>query len=192
MSELERCLAAGGVVVFPTDTVYGLGCDALDPAAVRRLYALKGRPAEKPAAVLWSRLADALEDLDELGVRTRDALRALLPGPVTVLVPNPGRRYPLAGGAALGLRVPAIPLPVRRPLLQSSANASGGPDPRRLEEVPPAIRGGADLVIDGGELPGTPSTVIDLTAYEVDGTWRVVRAGALGPAAVAARFSGLG
>jgi L-threonylcarbamoyladenylate synthase len=188
LTDLDRCVAAGGVVVLPTDTVYGLACDAADAGAVDRLYALKGRPREKPAAVLWGDVDAALADLDELGPRTRAAVRALLPGPVTVLVPNPGGRYPLAGGEALGVRVPASRLGLSRPLLQSSANESGGPDPRRLDEVPAAIRAGADLVIDGGDLPGTPSTVVDLTAYEADGRWRVVRPGAVSAAEVAARL----
>ncbi|MCA1689576.1 MAG: L-threonylcarbamoyladenylate synthase, partial [Actinobacteria bacterium] len=188
-TELDRCLADGGVVVFPTDTVYGLGCDVENPEAVRRLYTLKGRPREKPAAVLWGRLEMALADLDEeLGPRTRAAVVAVLPGAFTLLLPNPGRRYALAGGEALGLRVPATRLPDCRPLLQSSANLAGGPDPRRLDEVPTAILDGADLVLDGGELPGTPSTVIDLTGFEATGSWRLVRSGALGPAEVAALF----
>jgi L-threonylcarbamoyladenylate synthase len=187
VTELDRCLAAGGVVVFPTDTVYGLGCDVENPEAVRRLYALKGRPPEKPAAVLWGRLETALSDLDaELGPRTRAAVAAILPGAFTLLLPNPHRRFALAGGEALGLRVPATRLPDCRPLLQSSANLAGGPDPRRLDDVSPAILAGADLVLDGGELPGTPSTVIDLTGFEETGAWRVVRAGALGSAEIAA------
>jgi L-threonylcarbamoyladenylate synthase len=190
LSELDRCLAAGGVVVFPTDTVYGLGCDAENADAVRRLYALKGRPREKPAAVLWASVDAALGDLAELGPRTRAAMGKLLPGPVTVLVPNPARRYPLAGGKALGVRVPAATgLAPGRPLLQSSANAAGGPDPRRLDEVPRAIREGADLVVDGGELPGTSSTVVDLTGYETGGAWSVLRAGAIDAAEVAARLA---
>jgi L-threonylcarbamoyladenylate synthase len=188
---LADCLAAGGVAVFPTDTVYGLGCDAASPAAVRRLYALKGRPADKPAAVLWDSVDAALDDLDDLGPRTRAAARALLPGPVTLLVPNPGRRYPLAGGEALGLRVPATRLDAGRPVLQSSANAAGGRDPRRLADVPAAIRAGADLVLDGGELPGTASTVLDLSAYERTRAWRVLRAGAVAEGDLAARLAAL-
>jgi L-threonylcarbamoyladenylate synthase len=187
LTELDRCLAAGGVVVFPTDTVYGLGCDVENADAVRRLYELKGRPRQKPAAVLWTDLIAALDALPELGPRTRAALAALLPGPVTALVPHPSGRFRLAGGEALGLRVPRTELAAARPLLQSSANLAGEPDARRLADVPPAIRAGADLVIDGGELPGTPSSVIDLTAYET-GAWRLVRAGALSEDAVAARL----
>ncbi len=179
----ERCIAAGGVAVFPADTVYGLACDPDNPAAVERLYALKGRPTGKPSAVMFFELQDALAELPELGSRTREAMRRLLPGALTLVVPNPRGRFPLAGGdaASLGIRVPDVPKlnGVARPVLQSSANVAGGPDPRRLEEVPDGIRSGADLVVDGGELPGTSSTVIDLRRYEEDGSWRVVRDGAI-------------
>jgi L-threonylcarbamoyladenylate synthase len=192
---LERCVAAGGVAVFPADTVYGLACDPESADAVRRLYALKGRPPDKPAAVMFFDVALALAALPEVGARTRAALARLLPGGVTVLLPNPLGRFPLAGGpaaGALGLRVPALVGPlaalagVRRPVLQSSANASGGPDARRLGEVPVAIRERADLVLDGGALAGTPSTVVDLRRYEGDGTWSVVRHGAVPAEALAA------
>lgn len=178
-SEIERCVAAGGVIVFPADTVYGLGCDPENAAAVRRLYALKGRADAKPAAVMWARLAAVLSELDELGPITRGALERLLPGPVTVLLANPRRRYPLAGGGLLGVRVPDGGLEIGRPLLQSSANLAGGADPRRIGDVPATIRAGADLVVDRGELPGVASTVVDLSRYESAGDWRLVREGAL-------------
>jgi L-threonylcarbamoyladenylate synthase len=173
-------LRAGGVVVFPADTVYGLACDPESPDAVARLYELKGRPPDKPAAVMFF----ALDDLPELGPRTRALAEELLPGMVTLLVPSD--RYPLAGGGGtLGLRVPDLPhfagVP---PVLQSSANLAGGPDARRLEDVPESIRAGADLVIDGGELAGTPSTVIDLRDYEATGAWRIVRQGAVPEAVI--------
>jgi L-threonylcarbamoyladenylate synthase len=174
------CIAGGGVVVFPADTVYGLACDPSNEAAVARLYALKGRPPDKPAAVMFFSLAA----LPPLAPRTRELAERLLPGAVTLLVPSD--LYPLAGGAGtLGLRVPDLPafadVP---PVLQTSANHAGGPDARRLLEVPPSICEGADLVIDGGELAGTPSTVIDLRDYERDGTWRIVRAGAVPEAVI--------
>jgi L-threonylcarbamoyladenylate synthase len=187
----EACIAAGGVAVFPADTVYGLACDPEDGPAVARLYALKGRPPTQPSAVMFFDVAPALRALPELGGRTRVLLERLLPGGVTLLLPNPGGRYPLACGAdphTLGLRVPATSVlaGVTVPVLQSSANLSGGPDARRLEDVPAAIREGADLLVDAGELPGTPSTVIDLRRFEATGDWAVVRAGAVERAAVAA------
>ena len=182
--EFEDCIAAGGVAVFPADTVYGLACDPTSREAVARLYALKGRPADKPAAVMFFSLERALDALPELEPRTRAALEALLPGAVTLLLPNPLARYPLACGHdpwTLGLRVPApgVLADVSVPVMQSSANLSGGADPRSLDEVEAAVRDGADLVVDGGPLPGTPSTVVDLRAYGSHGTWDVLREGAL-------------
>ncbi len=181
----ERCMAVGGVAVFPADTVYGLACDPTNRLAVERLYRLKWRPLDKPSAVMFFDPELAFAALPELGPRTRQALSALLPGGLTMLLANPAERFALACGAdplTLGLRVPRVPrlAAVRWPVVQSSANRAGGPDARRLSEVPEPLRRGADLVIDGGELPGTPSTVVDLRAYEERGAWSVVRAGAVG------------
>lgn len=184
-ADLERCLAAGGVAVFPSDTVYGLACDPENRSAVELLYGLKGRPLSKPSAVMFFELEAALGALPELGERTRAAMGRLLPGGVTLLVPNPARRFPLACGedpGSLGLRVAVVEAlsGLRRAVLQSSANLAGGPDPRRLEDVPDQIRSAVDLVIDGGELPGTASTVVDLRRYEDGGSWTVIRQGAVG------------
>jgi L-threonylcarbamoyladenylate synthase len=188
VSELSRCIARGAVALFPADTVYGLAADPDSPGAVERLYTLKGRPPAKSAAVMFFTLDAALECMSELGARTRSALSALTPGPVTLLLGNPLRRFPLACGAdthTLGLRVPAWPVPLaalaemERPVLQSSANLAGERDARLLEEVPAQIRAGVELMLDGGELPGVPSSVIDLRDYERHGTWSVVREGAL-------------
>ena len=178
-------MSVGGVAVFPADTVYGLACDPDNKVAVQRLYTLKRRSFGKPSAVMFFDVSLALSALPELGERTREALLRLLPGAVSVLLPNPAGRFPLACGddpSTLGLRVPVVPVlaGVRWPVLQSSANRAGGPDPRRLQDVPELLRRSADLVIDGGELPGTPSTVVDLRLYESDGSWEVVRAGAVG------------
>jgi L-threonylcarbamoyladenylate synthase len=190
----ERVIASGGVAVFPADTVYGLACAPDDPAAVERLYALKGRAPDKPAAVMFFSLDRALTALPETNPRTRAALEALLPGPVTLLLPNPRQRFALACGPdpdTLGIRVPDLPAlsAVGVPVLQSSANAAGGTDARALRDVPEHIRTGADLVVDGGELPGTPSTVIDLRRYEDTGGWRVLRSGAMPQEAVATVLS---
>lgn len=154
----EECIRKGGVVLFPADTVYGLAVDPGNEDAVARMYALKGRPREKRSALMYF-LIDAVPDLPP-------AARRLLPGPVTVI---------LADGR--GIRVPDQPLlaGVTVPVLQTSANPAGGPDPRRLEDVDPRIREGVDLEIDGGELPGTPSTVVDLSGEE----FRIVREGAV-------------
>ncbi|HET8672589.1 MAG TPA: L-threonylcarbamoyladenylate synthase [Thermoleophilaceae bacterium] len=186
-ADLERCIAGGGVALFPADTVYGLACDPESKAAVERIYEIKGRPPERPAAVMFFRLEDALAALPWLGERTRAAFERLLPGPFTLIVPNPEQRFPLACGPVpekLGVRVPDVQQlrDVRLPVLQSSANPSGGRDARRLSDVDRRIRAQVDLELDGGELPGTPSTVIDLGQYESGGEPAVLREGAV-PAA---------
>jgi L-threonylcarbamoyladenylate synthase len=193
VERFESALVADGVGLFPADTVYGLAADAESAAGVRRLYELKGRPPRQPAAVMFFDPNLALAALEGLGPRTRHALSRLLPGPVTAIVANPGRLYPLACGPEperLGIRLPGVSaaleplLSLRRPILQSSANPSGGPDPRRLEDVDPAIRAGVQAVLDGGELPGVPSTVLDLTGYEAAGEYAVLREGAISSAAL--------
>jgi L-threonylcarbamoyladenylate synthase len=185
---LAECLASGGVAVFPTDTVYGLACDPESRTAVERLYAIKGRPRERPAAVMFFSLEPALAALPALEPAERAALEALLPGPVTVLLANRDRRFPLACAPdpdTIGLRVPGLGESlaalesVHAPLLQSSANYSGGQDARRLADLPGELLEQADLVLDGGELAGTPSTVLDLRAFHERREWSVVREGAL-------------
>jgi L-threonylcarbamoyladenylate synthase len=185
---LERCLARDGVALIPTDTVYGLACDPESEPAVRRLYALKRRHPDQPAAVMFPSLEGALEALPDLGQKEQGALHALLPGPLTVLLANANHRFPLACGpepGVLGVRVPLLPVRIAalselgRPLLQSSANLSGAPEARRLEEVATELRLGVALELDGGELAGVASTVLDLTRYGSDGEWSVVREGPL-------------
>lgn len=194
-----ECIKRGGVAVFPADTVYGLACDPDSPDAVAKLYALKGRPADKPAAVMWFDPDTALVALSDLPRRIRAAVEALTPGPVTLLLPNPADRFPLAAGpagrgAALGVRIPHVPAlaGARVVVLQSSANHAGGRDAKRLDEVPEDIRARADLVLDAGDLPGTPSTVIDLQAYEDTGEWSVLREGAVATAEVARALAMVG
>ena len=191
VATFERCIAVGGVALFPADTVYGLATDPGSREGVERLYRLKGRLPDRPAAVMFFRLELALEALPELGERTRGALERLLPGGVTLVLPNPARRYPLACGPVperLGLRVPLLsgalaPLEAASwPVLQSSANASGGAEARSVDGVDAPIRAVVDMVLDGGELPGTPSTVVDLSSYEADGCFSIAREGAV-PAA---------
>jgi L-threonylcarbamoyladenylate synthase len=192
-ARLQACVAGGGVAVYPTDTVYGLCCDPDDETAARRLYALKGRPAARPAAVMFFTLEAALEALGELHDAERAALNALLPGPLTLLLANRARRFAAACRTdpdTIGLRVPRLPAPltalaaVAVPAMQTSANLSGEPDARELKDVPLSLREGADLVIDGGELAGTPSTVLDLRDWDEHRRWFVLREGALPATAV--------
>ena len=191
----ERCMSVGGMAVFPADTVYGLACDPDAKEAVQRIGLLKRRPLTQPSAVLFFDADLALAALPELGPRTAIAFARLLPGAVTLIVPNPAARFPLACGAdpaSLGVRVPALNgaaaalRAVRWPVLQTSANLHGAPDARTVADVPEALRETADLVLDAGPLPGTPSTVVDLRAYEAGGVFAIVREGAVPAAEVAA------
>jgi L-threonylcarbamoyladenylate synthase len=165
-------LRAGLPVVLPFDTVYGLAAEPHREESTRRLYELKGRPATQPTALVAASvdaLRAALPELDLTGAWH------LLPGPLTLVVPNPAHRFPWLTGRnpdALGVRVPELAGPTHTVLaavgavVATSANRSGGPDPRRLEDVPEEIRAGAAAVVDAGEVPGTPSTVVDLTGPE--------------------------
>jgi L-threonylcarbamoyladenylate synthase len=189
---LERTIAAGGVAVFPADGLYGLACDPLNGRAIARIHELKGRDDGKPSAVMYFSPLLLRELLGSLGEPTREALAALLPGPVTAVVHNPDRRYPLAcreDPERLGVRLIEGPLAgAACPVLQTSANVSGEPAPAGFGAVPAAIRDGADLAIDGGELTGLPSTVVDVTALERGEGWRILRHGALPEAEVALRL----
>jgi len=180
---LERCVARAGVAVFPADGLYGLACDPLDAAAVGRIHALKGRDEGKSSAVMYFSPLAMRELVGGLGPRTREAVAALLPGPLTLVVANPERRYPLAcreDPERLGVRMIGGPLTgATCPLFQTSANRSGEPAPGSFEEVPEEIVAGADLAIDGGALTGEPSTVVDLSRYDESGEWKVLREGAV-------------
>jgi len=167
-------------VILPTDTVYGLCVWPHRPEPVERLYRLKGRDYTKPVALLAGDLESLLEALPELDVTLTEGL---LPGPYTLIVPNPQQRFPwLTGGNphAIGVRVPELPGEVATVLSEvgvvaaTSANVSGGPSPRRVEEIPVEIRNACGAVLDVGELPGVPSTVLDVTGDEP----RVLREGA--------------
>ncbi|MGD9736946.1 MAG: L-threonylcarbamoyladenylate synthase [Solirubrobacterales bacterium] len=195
-SALERTIAAGGVAVFPSDGVYGLACDPLDAAAISRIHALKGRDDGKSSAVMYFSPLAFRELVSGLGPRTAAAASALLPGPVTLVVANPEHRYPLACRQdldRLGVRLIAGPLAgAMCPVFQTSANLSGEPAPRLLAGVPEPIRAGAELVIDGGELPGMPSTVVDVAAIESGGEWRVLREGAISRGDLLAALASVG
>jgi L-threonylcarbamoyladenylate synthase len=193
---LERCIAGGGIAVFPADGLYGLACDPLDPAAIARIHRLKGRDDGKPSAVMYFSPLALRELLGGLGPRTAAAASALLPGPVTLVVANPGHRYPLAcreDRERLGLRLLGGPLAgAMCPVFQTSANLSGEPAPSRFDEVPEEIVAGADLAIDGGELTGLPSTVVDVAAIEEDGGWAILRQGALSEGDLASALASVG
>jgi L-threonylcarbamoyladenylate synthase len=183
---IERAVDAigrGKSVILPTDTVYGLVASAVREDPVRALYRLKGRRPEQPTALIAPDVDTLLEVLPELRGRARAIARALLPGPYTLVLPNPARRYRWLAGTnydAIGVRVPKLPEPtaaiVRRvtAVAATSANLPGDAEPRRFEDVPEELRVAVAIAVDGGELPGTPSTVLDFTRLDP----RVVREGA--------------
>ena len=168
-------LRSGALAVLPTDTVYGIACAAGLADACAELYALKERPAGQPTAIMAGLVDELLGLLPELSARTAGLCRAVLPGPVTLVVENPGRRFPQLCGDApdrIGVRVPVLEPGVAAladavgGLLITSANLRGGPAPRRLEDVPAELTSRAAVVVDGGELPGAASSVIDVTSEE--------------------------
>lgn len=195
MSSVEQAIAAirrGELVVLPTDTVYGLACTPYRDDAVRSLSVLKGRSPDQPVALVAASVDWLLECVPELRGRAGVAARALLPGPYTLVLPNPAQRFPWLAGTrseTIGVRVPELHgegaqvLDAVGVVAATSANPHGGPDPRRLDGVPDAILGAVAVAIDGGELPGAPSTVLDLTGGEPV----VLREGAVAAADALAR-----
>jgi L-threonylcarbamoyladenylate synthase len=184
VAEVVEAIRGGRLAVIPTDTVYGLVCAPYREEPVRALSALKGRPPEQPIALVGASVDWLLECVPELRGRAAVVARRLLPGPYTLVLPNPGRRYTWLTGDrpdTIGVRVPAVAGACADALEQAgavaatSANRHGDPDPRRLDEVPREILASVAAALDGGELPGTPSTVIDLTGDEP----RILREGAV-------------
>lgn len=189
-------LQSGKPVVLPTDTVYGLCASPYREASAHALYRLKGRRASQPIALLACDLDFLFECVPELRGRSGAIARALLPGPYTLVFRNPARRFRWLCGAnpeAIGVRVPELADEARDvidlvgAIAATSANRTGGADPARLEDVPQEIRSACAAVVDGGELPGTPSTVIDFTGPEP----RLVREGAAGWQATLERVASL-
>ena len=166
---------AGRPVLLPADGVYGLCASAFREAPVRRLYELKGRGEAQPTAMIASSVDMLLECVPELRGRGAALVRALLPGPYTLVLPNPARRYPWLNGASpetIGVRVAHLPTPTQHVLdyvgavAATSANDPGEPAAATLADVAQRIREGCGAELDAGELSGEPSTVLDLTGEE--------------------------
>jgi L-threonylcarbamoyladenylate synthase len=178
VSEIDaavEAIRAGRLAIVPTDTVYGLAASAYSEGPARRLYRAKGREEIQPTALVAADVDMLLECIPELRGRAALIARALLPGPLTLILPNPARRFHWLSGArpeTIGVRVPALEgmaqdlLSRLGAIVATSANLPGGPDPSTIDEVPEQIRAAADAIVDAGPLPGTPSTVIDLTGSE--------------------------
>jgi L-threonylcarbamoyladenylate synthase len=176
--EAQRVIAAleaGLPVLLPTDTVYGLATSAQREDYATRVYRLKGREATQPTALLAPSIEVLFDCLPELDASARTIVRALLPGPYTLILPNPARRFRWLTGVrtdAIGVRVPVLPEAVQRVVeavgcvMATSANDPGGPNPVSLDDVPQRIRDAVAAELDLGPLPGTPSTVIDFSRDE--------------------------
>lgn len=174
ISQAYEFLQKGGLVAFPTDTVYGVGALAFDGKAVESIYAAKDRPAEKAIPVL---IGDP-DDLETVGVRIPDVARKLAirfwPGPLTILVPKRAD-LPAAVSATptVGVRVPdhevaRALLRATGPMAVTSANISGAQSPVTAQEVYEQLGGRIALIIDGGRTPGgVPSTLVDCTLPEL-------------------------
>ena len=199
MSEVDRAIAAIRAerpIILPTDTVYGLAALGLSRAAAAALYAAKGRAARQPTALLVASVELVSLALPALPADVLRVVEELLPGPFTLVLPNPERRFPwlsLERPDTLGLRVPALSGPgadvlqATSFLVATSANLPGGPDPRELGDVPDELREAVDAVVDGGRLPGIASTVVDLTRAEP----AILREGAVPASEVFARLARL-
>jgi L-threonylcarbamoyladenylate synthase len=175
VDEAVAALREGKPVVLPTDTVYGLCSSPYREEPVRRLYRLKGRGEEQPTALVAADFEMLLECVPELRGRAATIARSLLPGPYTLILPNAARRFRWLTGSrpwTIGVRVPELPEPAKAVLdrvgavAATSANAPREPDPRRVDDIPAELLSGCAAVVDVGELPGTPSTVVDFTGPE--------------------------
>jgi L-threonylcarbamoyladenylate synthase len=186
--DVVTAIEDGGLVVIPTDTVYGLACRPDSEEAVRQLSVLKGRLQEQPIALVAAGVEALVQLVPELSASR------VLAGPFTLVLPNPAHRLPWLSGArpdTIGVRVPEVGGAAAEVLERvgavaaTSANLHGGRDPRRLSEVPDEILDRVAATLDGGELPGAPSTVVDLTGPEP----RVLREGAVSAADALARVA---
>jgi L-threonylcarbamoyladenylate synthase len=179
-----RCLRAGGLVAFPTETFYGLGADALDARAVEGVFRAKGRPADKPLLVLVDSIEMAETVAAEIPPRARRLMDRHWPGPLTLIL----RARPVmpsaltASTGTIGLRIPghavaaALVRAAGRPVTAPSANPHGVASPRTAEEVLAGLGDRVHLVLDGGPTAGGPaSTLLDLTGPRP----RLVRPGAV-------------
>jgi L-threonylcarbamoyladenylate synthase len=183
----------GGLVAFPTDTLYALGADALDSVAVERVLAVKGRAHGKPLSVLVPSIDACLALVGPLSGEVRGLLEAFWPGPLTVVV-KASAKFPAVLTAAtgtVGLRMPGGPVAQRllaafgRPVIGTSANKAGGADPADAKTVQKAIGGQIDLILDGGRVAlGVPSTVLDCAGQPA----RILREGAIPVATLRAKI----
>jgi len=193
MASALEVLSGGGLVAFPTDTVYGVGAPAFDVRSVERIFVAKGRQPEKALPILLADLTSASRVAQPFSAEVRRLAEAFWPGPLTLVVLKlPVVPESVSRGPTIGLRVPDHPVALQLlrasgPLAATSANPSGGPDPRTAEEVAAGLGGGVDLILDGGAVPGgRASTVVDCTVSPP----KLIREGPLGLDAILAALRG--
>ncbi len=165
-------LRQGGIVAYPTDTVYGLGAGASLPQAVERIYEVKKRPRNMPLPLLLADISQIIEVAEPVPPAAWSLIRSFLPGALTLVLPK-AKSVPdniTAGGTTIAIRIPAHPVPralikgVGTPVIGTSANLSGRPSPLTADEVYSQLGDKIDLIIDGGRCPGgQESTVVDVT-----------------------------
>jgi len=169
-----RILSEGGLVAFPTDTVYGLGAMVTNQQAIEQLYAVKGRDTSKAIAVLvWDSMA-VTQVAGKMNEMASNLSKIFWPGPLTLVVPAiPGLPANLSSTPNIGVRMPDHPVALQLlrlsgPLAVTSANLSDMPDSRTSQQVYEQLGGRIPLILDGGETPGgQPSTVVDCTKNEL-------------------------
>lgn len=170
IDEIARLISEGGVIVYPTDTVYGLGGNALSRDVVDRIYSIKRREKSKPVSIAMSK--DMLSSYVEISLRERILIDKYLPGKYTLILRKKrGISLPeeVAPEGKVGVRVPDHPFVeflferIDFPIVSTSANISGEKPPSTVEEAMSQLGDAVDLYVDWGKLPGTPSRVIDLT-----------------------------
>ena len=194
VQQAVEALRRGGLVAFPTDTLYALGADALAADAIERVLTVKGRHRGKPLSILVPSVEAIVALGVSLGDGVRDLMQAFWPGPLTVVVKAPGR-FPATLTAAtgtIGLRIPggvvaqSLLTAFGGPIIGTSANKAGGADPADAKTVQRAVGGQIDLILDGGRVAlGVPSTVIDCSVEPA----RLLREGAVPRATLAAKIA---
>lgn len=183
MQDIVSCLKAGGVIIAPTDTVYGLFCDALNPEALQRIVRIKGRPSGRPMPVAVQDLAAAAVLAAEIPILARSLASRFWPGALTLLLPaKAGLPAEIVSEGRVGVRAPdhafvlAVLRALGRPLVATSANLTGGSQPASLDVIDSAVVNGVDWLVDGGPTRDErPSTVLDL----VHTPPRIAREGAI-------------
>jgi len=192
IAQAHQVLATGGVVAFPTDTVYGIGVAVHDAAGIERLYAIKGRDAVKAIPVLAASVEDLVE-VAEINTAAQQLAQAFWPGALTLVLPKrPGLPEALSPLDTVGVRVPNHPvalglLAAVGPMAVTSGNLSGGADSSTAAEVLDQLQGRVELLLDGGRTPGaSPSTVVALNGENA----KILRAGPISEEQIMAILSG--